>query len=343
MSQTTFSGPVASQNGFYTGVFTTAERDALTNVAVGTLIFNSDTGVYDVYTNLSGGGWTTAFGPGPTPPVSFPVTLTYLQQTGNFTDTAFTFTPDGTKVVWANGSYLQERPLTTPWDITTASLFVTQTDIATIMGFSGMYMMRPSVAFSPDGMALYVYYINQMMGTGYTGKINLNVAYDTTTAVYFETGTQLNGLQSLYNAGVTFSADGTKAYICAAGWVNQYNLSTPYGWLNAPSDASAQVFIAGLFNLYNYPQQFRTNSDGTIGFVYQSGQSYQGEITQFQMSTPFDINTINGNTFVTTTAGNGIGYVGFGGIDVRPNTSSLYITGMDASMMYVIGEQFTIS
>ena len=61
MSNTTFSGPVASQNGFIPGSFTTAQRDALTNVATGTLIFNTTAGEAQVY---DGSAWIAAFGGG---------------------------------------------------------------------------------------------------------------------------------------------------------------------------------------------------------------------------------------------------------------------------------------
>lgn len=61
MSQTTFSGPVASQNGFIENSFTTAARDAIPNPTVGLLIYNTTTNTYQVYNGTS---WQTAFGGG---------------------------------------------------------------------------------------------------------------------------------------------------------------------------------------------------------------------------------------------------------------------------------------
>lgn len=63
MGQTTFSGPVASNNGFTAGSFTTTERNALTNVATGTLIFNSTDSEMQVY---DGSAWVSAFAAGGT-------------------------------------------------------------------------------------------------------------------------------------------------------------------------------------------------------------------------------------------------------------------------------------
>ena len=60
MSLTTFSGPVASQNGFIDSSFTTAERDAIVGPQAGLLIYNTDTNTYEVYT---GSGWQEAFAP----------------------------------------------------------------------------------------------------------------------------------------------------------------------------------------------------------------------------------------------------------------------------------------
>lgn len=65
MGQTTFSGPVASQNGFIENSFTTAERDAIVNPTAGLLIYNTTTNTYEVY---NGTGWQAAFGP-PVPTV----------------------------------------------------------------------------------------------------------------------------------------------------------------------------------------------------------------------------------------------------------------------------------
>lgn len=65
MGQTTFSGPVISQNGFADNSFTTAERDAIVDPQPGLLIYNTTDNTYQVCT--VGGGtptWDAAFGGG---------------------------------------------------------------------------------------------------------------------------------------------------------------------------------------------------------------------------------------------------------------------------------------
>ena len=61
MALTTFSGPVASQNGFLDSSFTTAERDAIPSPQAGLLIYNTDLNEYQVY---NGSAWIAAFGGG---------------------------------------------------------------------------------------------------------------------------------------------------------------------------------------------------------------------------------------------------------------------------------------
>jgi hypothetical protein len=60
MANTTFNGPVVSQNGFLDSSFTTAERDAIVDPTAGLLIYNTDTNTYEVY---NGTGWQPAFVP----------------------------------------------------------------------------------------------------------------------------------------------------------------------------------------------------------------------------------------------------------------------------------------
>lgn len=54
MAQTTFSGPVASQNGFVLPSYTTTEMEAIQNPATGLMIFNTTTGSVKTY---DGSAW----------------------------------------------------------------------------------------------------------------------------------------------------------------------------------------------------------------------------------------------------------------------------------------------
>lgn len=65
MGQTTFTGPVVSQNGFIDNSFTDAERDAIVDPQPGLLIWNTTSNEYQVCT-VGGGSptWDSAFGGG---------------------------------------------------------------------------------------------------------------------------------------------------------------------------------------------------------------------------------------------------------------------------------------
>lgn len=54
MARTTFSGPVASQNGFQLPAFTTTQINAITNPATGLMVYNTTTGAVTYY---NGSAW----------------------------------------------------------------------------------------------------------------------------------------------------------------------------------------------------------------------------------------------------------------------------------------------
>ena len=79
MGQTTFSGPVKSDNGFIENSFTTAERNAIPSPTAGLLIYNTETNTYEVY---NGSGWQDAFAP--------PVQSFDWNRSANFTEATLT-------------------------------------------------------------------------------------------------------------------------------------------------------------------------------------------------------------------------------------------------------------
>lgn len=54
MANTTFSGPVISQNGFQLPAFTTAQINAIANPATGLMVYNSTTNAVTYY---NGSAW----------------------------------------------------------------------------------------------------------------------------------------------------------------------------------------------------------------------------------------------------------------------------------------------
>jgi hypothetical protein len=89
MGQTTFSGPVKSNNGFTETPITTTQRNAISSPSAGLLIFNSTTSTYQVY---NGSAWVEAFDAGPPPgPTTYTLNtdytyLSYISFQGNRID-----------------------------------------------------------------------------------------------------------------------------------------------------------------------------------------------------------------------------------------------------------------
>lgn len=334
MSTTTFSGPVASQNGFIENSFTTAERDAIPSPSIGLLIYNTETNVYEVY---NGTAWQSAFGPGPTPPISFPVTLAYLQR-NSFYDTALTFNADGTRLYRAGGNNVYVIPVSTPWDISTAD-YISQVSY-TIGASLPPYLpggFQSGVAWNATGTQLSL--IASGGGYNYTQvTATVTTPYDLTT---FTGLTVAGSAMSLMSASsIVFGDSGNKAYVMGGGAVNVFNLPSPYNWVGSSATPDIVYNLAAVLGLYNYPQQIAFSPDGSVGIVIQSGATYEGVITQFQLGTPWDITTVNTGTATSLTVSPSMGYVGFGGCTVKPDFSQLYVTG---GMMSQYIYQYTIS
>lgn len=110
MGQTTFSGPVASQNGFTETPITTALRDAIPSPAAGLLIYNSTTNTYEVY---NGATWQAAFGGGSAfvTPINYNVNAQYYNMAGPSQPGLFAI---------GNGSTVVLRVSQAPWSDQTA-------------------------------------------------------------------------------------------------------------------------------------------------------------------------------------------------------------------------------
>lgn len=148
MGKTTFSGPVASQGGFIENSFTTAERDAIVNPVVGLMIYNTTTNTYQVYGNS---GWQEAFGPAPSPAVTYTSGVDYtgpgvVWASANGT----TGTIDMNETSWLNSGYatIAAKPSGTAFSLVD-SMFGTVTGTLTSAFSYGAGHYVASVSFSP--------------------------------------------------------------------------------------------------------------------------------------------------------------------------------------------------
>lgn len=140
MGQTTFTGPVVSNNGFIDSSFTTAERDAIVNPTAGLLIYNTTVNEYQVY---NGSGWQAAFGPPAPVTNTYTVNVDYTNPQGTFVTTQGT---GGFKIVirdtnWSNTA-----------GFATAKAYASGTSVTITVSGSSPYTTTTTANFVEDGM-----------------------------------------------------------------------------------------------------------------------------------------------------------------------------------------------
>jgi hypothetical protein len=292
MGQSSFSGPVASQNGFIPGSFTTAELAAMTGVATGTLVFNTTTDVAQVY---NGTAWVAAFGgaPGPT----FPIT--YGNPTGSViggvaTLSQFAISTDGTQYITETpgGGGYSAYTLATPWDITTvgstasSSVTATQATQKFCIDAGGNNLLA---IYSADNTNFYIY------------QATFGTPWNLTTLSTF---TQVANITTLANPAnsINVSADGTKVYIGQPTYtVFQYTLPSAYNFssFNAAAPTATINFetlmtTAGLTVTTNYAMPyFGFASSGTLVFFQAQKTGLTDEyLVSAKLNTAYDLSSI---------------------------------------------------
>ena len=196
----------------------------------------------------------------------------------------FVFKDDGTKFYYVNRGTdtAFTYDLSTPWDISTATLnsetyvFTTQDTVPT------------GITIGNSGTKLY-------MAGSTNNKIfeyNLSVAWDISSAIYvqsFATGDRP------YDC--TFNTDGTILFVTdnASDSVYRYNLSTPWDISTATYNSQS----LSVFSQEASPYSVSFKDDGTKMYVTGTSGS---DINQYNLSTPWDITTA---IFVTSV---GFGY-----------------------------------
>lgn len=259
------------------------------------------------------------------PSIAYPVDFTYAAQ-GSAYDGGYAFTPDGTQFTYNVMGTVYTYTLSTPWDVSTMS--------GTPIGNFGMNVyaagIRPGIVWGSDGLSLQ--FSNSFMGMyAKPAKVTLTTPYDVNTINGF-----VEGSLTLANAncnGPSFSADGLTAYTCANGDVYQYALAVAFDWTTATT-MTGSYNLTGNLGLYNVPGQIAIAPGGLVGVTYQSGAGYNGVITQFELSVPYDITSINAGTALHSSLTAGITYVSFGGLTVNPAFDKVYVGGTPNMMNF---------
>lgn len=325
MAQTTFSGPVVSQNGFADNSFTTAERDAIVNPQPGLLIYNTDSNTYEVYNGTS---FQPAFGGGPAPG-GFPYTFTYTAQS-TCSDRLYTIAPSGNAIQYIDPGMNQVLtvPMTTPWDVSTLDVMAT-TFSPPIAMYMGGQTPGQGFAWNGDGTAFVVGGDNAGASGGTVlWRFGVSSPYDPTTLNSASSGANVNTIR-----GLVFGQNGYKLYGMYNGIIYQYDFSIPYDINTLVSTNSFDTYSN--FSLNNYPQQLSLNGDGTVGVLFTfDGNFGLPQIVQFQLNVAWDITSINTSTYVKTNLTDGqIFNINFGSCVLKPDASKLIVSGFDSSFM----------
>jgi hypothetical protein len=182
--------------------------------------------------------------------------------------------PDGTKlyIIGTNADTVFEYNLSTPWDISTASLFQS-------FSVSGQETTPHGISFSSDGTRMFI--------VGQTGDDVNQYALSTPWSVASASFTKIFSVatQETSPTDIFFSPDGTNMYICgtAGDDVNQYTLSTPW-------DVGTASFIRNFSFVPqdSTPTSIFFSSDGTK--MYMMG-SLTDSIYSYTLSTAWNIST----------------------------------------------------
>lgn len=354
MGQTTFTGPVISQNGFIDASFTTAERDAIPDPQPGLLIYNTDVNSYQVCTTSGATPvWDAAFGGGGGGGGSWPYYLGGLQSTISFAPGGspyygpIVFNTNGTQYVaygdeGAAPFKLTYTNLATPYDIAGS---VTSSGY---MSGAGTYDINGSEVrggfYNANGTAFYVVQDNGG-GSARAATFTLTTPYDAQSATYDSYVDYGYAGPFASMNGFSMSADGTKAtYLIVDNGVVKATVMT----LTTPFDLSTsqygpEVDIDSYFNNVVTAQTSRTmhgiamNSTGTV--LFASG--YFGGITgnntyivELRLGTAYDFTSISDSysqSSGSTTTVQSEGALTLAG-------SKLYLVGQTTGFFWVLGQ-----
>jgi len=236
------------------------------------------------------------------------------------------FKPDGTILFVMGGASrtIYKFALSTPWDITTASLINSFYVGNEISYPTGMF-------FKPNGYQLYAldgsipilfqyYLVNWYVGSAaYLGELDVSDLCGFATGVYIE------------------PTNGIKMYILDAGTncrVFQYTLSTP--WVASTGVYTGKSLYVGTQAFYPYGLFFKLEGDA-VYITTMLSEGYEPRVFQYTLSTPWDISTgsYSGKSlYVGTQEEDALG------LYIKPDGNRLYITGRinDSVHQYILPE-----
>ncbi len=222
---------------------------------------------------------------------------------------AMEFNSDGTKfyVLDPGPDDIKQYSLSTPWDISTATLEKTSNDVR------NQCSDPMDIHFKPDGTKLYL-----MSHSKRIYEYSLSPAWDISSISYIDRSPYLaNPSLNLY--GIYLDPNGTKLYVNgkAGGKIYQYSLSSAWDITTATYD---EIYYDPVEDVS--PKDIVMNSDGTkmymIGF-------YNKKIFQYSLSSAWNVSTA---TYDSVSV-----YYG----DEETSELAHFASSSDGSKLFVIG------
>ena len=227
--------------------------------------------------------------------------------------------PSGMQMYISGGSNIFEYTLTTPFDITTAS-------ITNTFSISTQDAIANSIFFRQDGRIFYI--VGNTNSTVF--EYTLSTAWDISTAS-FSGQSVLVSANSPNPYGLNFSGDGKSFFVTSdsASTINQFNMTTPW-------DLSTTLYSGNSINVSSedtMPLGIHFRQDGKK-FHFAGGSTMLG--FEFNLSTPWDISSalFTGASFSFTPKESALT-----GIFIVPDHEKLYIVGggSDSVLEYDLG------
>jgi hypothetical protein len=212
--------------------------------------------------------------------LSTPYDLTSATQTSSlsqFDNPSFNLKPDGSRI-WVrdnNVTTINQFDLTTPFDLNTAT---NQTN------FTGFTQNRGGMSGQDFAAGGTVFYVGNGIDPGFYEEYTLTTPYDLNTRTLTDSSVTLPQAFRRHGGGFVFSPDGTRVIYGEAGGNDQIfqdDLSTPFDFNSASQDTS---FTAESVD----PTGIAISNDGTKLFARHASPN---EVTEYQLSTPFDISS----------------------------------------------------
>tara|TARA_R110000796_G_scaffold91472_4_gene195606 strand:- start:945 stop:4769 length:3825 start_codon:yes stop_codon:yes gene_type:complete len=209
-----------------------------------------------------------------------------------------TFNPTGTKYYQLSTTGMYEYPLSTAWDLSTASISSTHT---MFMSSSGGYTSSDfgDIVWGDNGFKLYqLGRYNTTLASPFITEWTASVAYDLSSLgnTPYTASITPNAGSFPQSAGMRFKPDGTKLfislYIATSTYVVEYTLSSAWNLSTingtSPHAPATSTYLSVYYGYQAVAIEF--NSTGSIMYLAQ-----RGGISYFNLSIPWDTTSSSSN------------------------------------------------